>query len=92
MDEETGRRFDQQDETLRRIEASAVSTNQALQTHLIAYAGEHAATKAEVDGVGTRLNEHIEQGNKMRPFWFSIVLAALTGVVKVLWDLVRNKP
>jgi hypothetical protein len=91
MDKEVSDRFDHQDEALREIKEVVKSTQTAMTTHLITYAGEHAATKAEVNGVGQRLNEHLQASERMRPFWFAVIMAAISGVVKVLWDLVKNK-
>lgn len=77
-------------DALHDVKQDTKQISEALNTHLIAYSGSKAATEAEVNGLGKRLNDHIDAGKRFWPIWTGVIAAAIIGAGKALFDLIRN--
>jgi hypothetical protein len=78
-------------EGVRELRSETKEMRNALTEHLVADSGHKAATTAEVNGLGERLNKHLEEHARRRAWLWGLGGASIVGFLNAVWGWVSRK-
>lgn len=95
MDHEVSKRFDRIEEALKEhskgLHDRISGLSEKLNAHLIADGPQKTAVQKDVDGLGERLNRHIEEHADRRKWTFGLWASIIILALKAAWDLISAK-
>jgi hypothetical protein len=79
------------EKALHRVETKVEKIDTDLTRHLIAYGPEKTALEKDVNGLGKRLDSHVEQHNERKKWTWGLGASMVLLLGKAIWDLVAAK-